>query len=133
MSDELNTMLLREHLYIYRCAVIGDGDEKLKVVTFSKRLVVEENHNRLKLVFVTPNRSGALGSILSMISDYGVNLTEIHSIPFDDGKDWNYRFFVELNLNLLSQDAKALVFQLSCETQMMQLLGSYRCEGDFVK
>ena len=68
-----------------------------------------------------------------MISDYGVNLTEIHSMPYQDEEDWNYRFFAELSLNLLQQEAKALVYQLSCETQDLKLLGSYFCEGDFIK
>ena len=91
------------------------------------------DHNRLKLVFIAANRSGALGSILSMIADYGVNVTEIHSIPYRTGEDWNYRFFVELDANLLEEEIKALVFQLSQETMELELLGSYRCEGDFVQ
>ena len=67
-----------------------------------------------------------------MIADYGVNVTEIHSMPYTDGEDWNYRFFVELGINMLGDEAKALVFQLSEETQDMQILGSYFCEGDFI-
>ena len=132
VSDELNSMLLRCHLYINQCRVLQMGEEKYKVVAFSKRLAVTPEHNRLKIVFITANRSGALGSILSMIADYGVNLTEIHSIPFKPGQDWNYRLFAELTLNLQDEKAQALIFQLSQETASMQLLGSYRCEGDFV-
>ena len=107
--------------------------EKYKVVLFTKNLTVLPDHNRVKLVFIAPNKSGALGSILSMIADYGVNVTEIHSIPYRTGEDWNYRFFVELEMNLLEETSKALVFQLSQETMELQLLGSYRCVGDFVQ
>ena len=133
VSDPLNTMLLKNHLYINHCKVVEDGGEKVKVVGFTKNLVVTDRHNRLKIVFVCPNKSGALGSILSMIADYGVNLTEIHSIPFKDGDSWNYRFFAELELNLLSKENKALLFQLTEETPYLQVLGSYHCEGDFVQ
>lgn len=131
VSDGLNTMLLGHGLYINRCEVKTEKNVKRKVVLFSRNLIVEPEHNRLKLVFISPNRSGALGSILSMIADYGVNLTEIHSIPFRDGKDWNYKFFAELNLNLLKKESQALLFQLSQETLSLQILGSYFCEGDF--
>lgn len=133
VSDPLNGMLADQSLYINRCLVIEDRHGKKKVVEFSRHPVVTKEHNRLKICFVCPNRSGMLGSILSMISDYGVNLTEIHSMPYRDKEDWNYRFFAELSLNLLDQEARALIFQLSCETQDLKILGSYRCEGDFVK
>lgn len=145
VSDELNSLLMRRRLFICECRVTGQHAfaaagreqdtpvEKFKVVTFTKKFTVLPDHNRLKLVFIAQNRSGALGSILSMIADYGVNLTEIHSIPYRTGKDWNYRFFVELDANLLEEEIKALVFQLSQETMELELLGSYRCEGDFVQ
>ena len=132
VSDELNTVLVNRHFYINKCQVVSDGKGKNKVAAFTPVLSVEPDHNRLKLMFVCMNKSGALASILSMIADYGVNLTEIHSIPFRNGEDWNYRFFVELNLNLLEKAAQSLIFQLSCETQELQILGSYSCEGDFV-
>lgn len=132
VSDTLNTMLATYHLYINRCRIVEDRHSKKKVVEFSRHLVVRPEDNRVKLVFVCPNRSGMLGSILSMIADYGVNVTEIHSMPYTDGEDWNYRFFVELGINMLGDEAKALVFQLSEETQDMQILGSYFCEGDFI-
>ncbi len=133
VSDTLNTMLAEHQLYINRCRIAENRHGKKKVVEFSRHLVVRKEDNRLKLVFVCPNRSGMLGSILSMISDYGVNVTEIHSMPYMDGEDWNYRFFVELGVNLLEDEAKALIFQLSEETQDMQILGSYFCEGDFIR
>jgi chorismate mutase/prephenate dehydratase len=65
-----------------------------------------------------------------MISDYGVNLTAIHSVP-DQRSQWNYRFYVEFEANLLSHEIQALIFQLRSETEVFQILGSYFCEGDF--
>lgn len=132
VSDELNSMLLRYHLYINDCIVADDGRIKRKIVRFTKHLIALPAHNRVRIVFVCPNKSGALASIFSMISDYGVNVTEIHSIPFRlEKNEWNYRFFAELELNMREKEAQALLFQLSCETEMFRLLGSYCCEGDF--
>jgi chorismate mutase/prephenate dehydratase len=126
VSDELHDVLAKNDIYIYRCAAVEEEGHTKKVVTFGNRLVVTENHNRLKFMFVCKNKSGSLASVLSMISDYGVNLTEIHSVPFRYG-DWNYRFYIELSGNLLKKDIQALVFQLMNETEEFKILGSYKC------
>ncbi len=128
-SDELHFILVNRDLYINRCDLIESGGVKRKVVMFSKELVVSESHNRMKLMFVCHNKSGALASILSMISDYGVNLTEIHSSP-NQKEDWNYEFFAEIEANFLSQETRALIFQLMNETESFKILGSYTCTGD---
>lgn len=125
VSDALHRMLAKYHLYINGCYLREDDGITRKVVVFSKRLIVLPEHNRLKIVFVCPNRSGSLGSVLSMISDYGVNLTEIHSRPNGEKLDWNYEFYLELDTNLLSKESQALIFQLSEETERLNILGSY--------
>ncbi len=127
VSDALHEMLTNSKLYIYRCNVVNENGHNKKVVTFSDRLVVRKDHNRLKIMFVCKNKSGSLSSILSMISDYGVNLMEIHSAP-DRKENWNYRFYIELSGNLLSKDIKSLIFQLENETEEFNILGSYYCD-----
>ncbi len=125
VCDELNLLLLRKHLYIQKCRVTAQDSGRYKLVLFSKRFRVLPDHNRVKIAFGTRNRSGALGSILTMIGDYQVNLTEIHTIPVSKGSGWDYRFFLELEMNLLSELSQALIFQLSQETEEFQILGSY--------
>ncbi len=124
-SDELNTLLRHSHFYINDCHLVNHKGRTLKLVTFSKTLAVLPEHNRLKVMFICPNRSGSLGSILCQIADYGVNLTEIHSLPNGETENWNYEFYVELALNLLDKEAQALIFQLSKETEYLQILGSF--------
>ena len=145
VSDAMHQLLLDKGLYINGCRVQmersgavmekdGSGRQhpvRRKVITFSRQLVVLPEHNRIRIMFECPNRSGSLSSILSMISDYGVNLTEIHSRPFEEGDTWNYRFFAELSANMDTKEIRALLYQLSQETQELRILGSYRCEGDF--
>lgn len=130
VSDDLHEALTNNDLYIYRCSVVQENSHNKKVVTFSNQLIVNETHNRLKIMFVCKNKSGSLSSVLSMISDYGVNLTEIHSAP-NRQSNWNYRFYVELSGNLLTKEIQALIFQLMNETEEFRILGSYFCEGDF--
>ncbi len=131
VSDELHNLLVSQGLYIVDCRILEERGARKKVVTFTDQLYVLPEHNRVKILFECPNRSGSLGSILSMISDYGVNLTEIHSRPFRQDDSWNYKFFAELDANIGSKDHRALLFQLSQETMYLQILGSYYCDGDF--
>ena len=130
VSDGLHEALTERGLYIYRCNVVTDGGHRKKVAAFSKQLIVKPEHNRIKIMFVCRNKSGSLSSVLSMISDYGVNLTEIHSVPNRES-EWNYRFYLEFAANLQQKEIQALIFQLQNETEVCQILGSYFCEGDF--
>lgn len=131
VSDELHRLLTDYGFYIRECLVREDSGIRRKLVTFGRQLVVLPEHNRVKIMFECPNKSGSISSILSMISDYGVNLTEIHSCPFQRGQDWNYMFFVEMNTNIDTKESRAMLYQLSQETAKLQILGSYYCEGDF--
>lgn len=126
VSDALHDILTGNGLYICRCKVVNEDGHKKKLVTFSEHLAAEEEHNRIKIMFVCKNHSGSLGSVLSMIADYGVNLTEIHSVPYTN-TDWNYRIYAELNANFRRKDIKALIFQLINETEEFKVLGSYCC------
>ena len=132
VSNEIHSLLAEYGFFINSCKVVFDSGIRKKVVMFTKNMVVLPEHNRMKFMFICHNRSGALASILSMISDYGVNLTEIHSHP-NHAEEWNYEFYAEIEANFLEEETKALIFQLMNETEKFVILGSYRCEGDFVK
>ena len=129
-SDALNDVLVKDHFYINQAFISERKGIRRKVVTFTDTLAVDSKDNRLKLMFDCKNHDGSLASILSMIADYGVNLTEIHSSPFKTEDSWNYRFYVELLANLDQKETRALVFQLASETERLYILGSYYCEGD---
>lgn len=129
VSDEMHTMLVKKNLKINKCKIVEADNRRKKIVMFSKKLVVRPEDNRLKFMFVCNNKSGALASILSMISDYNVTLTEIHSKP-DEAFSWNYEFYAEIEANLLQKEIQALVFQLKNETEFFKILGSYECRGD---
>ena len=131
VSDELHNLLVRNDFHILRCKIREDGGIRRKVVTFIKDLTVLPDHNRIRIMFQCPNRYGSLASILSMISDYGVNLTEIHSRPFYNKESWNYLFFAELEAHADDFETRAMIYQLSEETEGLKILGSYFCEGDF--
>ncbi|MEG2200259.1 MAG: prephenate dehydratase domain-containing protein, partial [Anaerovorax sp.] len=96
-----------------------------KFIAVSKNLIVEESFNKISIVFSCPHKSGSLASVLSIFSDYGVNLTEIHSRP--DGKSpWKYLFYVDFPGNLKEKHIQALIFQLGEELPFIKILGNYQ-------
>jgi len=113
----------------YGLSILADGinhnkENATKFVAISKKLMAKKNHNRISIVFACPNVSGSLASVLGIFSDYGVNLTEIHSRP--DGKNsWEYIFYVDFTGNLLDEGIKALFYQLNEELPFIKILGSY--------
>lgn len=60
-----------------------------------------------------------------MFSDHNINLTEIHSRPLPE-TPWNYRFYVDLEGSLASENVRSLIYQLSEELRSLRLLGSYQ-------
>lgn len=114
----------------YGLSVLAEGinhnkENATKFVAVSKQLIVEEDHDKLAVVFACPHRSGSLAGVLGIFGDYGVNLTEIHSRP--DGKSpWEYLFYVDFTGNLKDEHIRALLFQLTEELPYVKIIGSYR-------
>ncbi|MDO4977424.1 MAG: chorismate mutase [Eubacteriales bacterium] len=130
VNEELHEMLAKYPIYVNDCVTTNEQPSR-KCITFSKHLLVLPEHNRFKIAFTLPNRGGTIAGILSMISDYHVNISELHTAPIRKDNEKDYRFFLELEANMNTELMRSLIFQLSEETQMFQILGSYRYEGDF--
>lgn len=114
----------------YGLSVLAEGinhnkENATKFVAVSKQLIVENDHDRIAVVFACPHRSGSLAGVLGIFGDYGVNLTEIHSRP--DGKSpWEYLFYVDFTGNLKNEHIRALLFQLTEELPFVKIIGSYK-------
>ncbi|MDD2189531.1 MAG: prephenate dehydratase domain-containing protein [Eubacteriales bacterium] len=99
-------------------------DNATRFAAVSKQLIVQENHDKIAVVFACQNRSGSLAGVLGIFADYGVNLTGIHARP--DGKNpWEYIFYVDLTGNLKEERIRALFYQLTEELPFVKIIGSY--------
>ena len=78
----------------------------------------------MSLVLTLPHVVGSLYGSLAVFADYGLNMTEIHSRPLPD-MPWNYCFYIDFDGNLLNQDTRALIYQLTQECAYVRVLGSY--------
>jgi prephenate dehydratase len=84
----------------------------------------DANANKISIAFSVENRPGSLVAALNELSAIRTNLTKIESRPVH-GKPWEYVFYVDCQLQSLSEGAKA-VEALRPHCAIVKELGTYR-------
>ena len=115
----------RYNLIILLERINHNKDNATRFAAVSKQLTVQENHDKIAVVFACPHRTGSLAGVLGIFTDYGVNLTEIHSRP-DGKKPWEYIFYVDFTGNLKEERIRAMFYQLTEELPFVKIIGSYK-------
>ena len=112
-------------LKVLASEINDDKTNQTRFIAISRSLSAQPEDNRVSIIFTLSHRHGTLAAALSMFSDHNMNLTEIHSRPLPE-TPWNYRFHVDLEGSLASDNVRSLIYQLSEELESFRLLGSYR-------
>lgn len=99
--------------------------------TNSTRFIIVTNKNifrksagKISVCFEIPHESGSLYRILSHFIYNELNLTKIESRPIE-GRNWEYRFFLDFEGNLLDSGVQNALRGLAVETTDFKLLGNY--------
>lgn len=79
--------------------------------------------NKSSIVFCVPHIHGSLSKVLTMLSFYDINMTKIQSMPIL-GREWEYRFYVDLTFNDLVRYKQALEAIIPF-TKDFKILGEY--------
>ena len=87
-------------------------------------LVSRAEVNKASIVFCVRHQQGSLTKVLTILSFYGMNLTKIQSMPII-GREWEYRFFVDMTFDDYVEYRKALDTVIPFATDF-QILGEYR-------
>ncbi len=90
----------------------------------SEPMVVRTEINKSSIDFCVRHQQGSLTKVLTILSFYGMNLTKIQSMPII-GREWEYRFFVDMTFDDYVQYRKALDAILPFATDF-QILGEYK-------
>ncbi len=83
----------------------------------------DEKINKASLSFALAHQIGSLSKILSIFSFHEINLTKIQSMPLI-GKDWEYQFYVDLEVNNYERYKHALA-AIEPFTSDIHILGEY--------
>lgn len=99
--------------------------------TNSTRFIIVTNKNifkrsagKVSVCFEIPHESGSLYRMLSHFIYNNLNLTKIESRPIE-GRNWEYRFFLDFEGNLLDSGVQNALRGLAAETTNLKLLGNY--------
>jgi len=87
-------------------------------------VIPPEEVNKASIFFTVAHKFGSLSKILSILSYYEINLAKIQSMPIV-GKDWEYMFFVDVEINDYDMYKKSLE-AIGPFTPSIGILGEYR-------
>ena len=95
-----------------------------RFLVLAKMPVYRENASRISICFELPHKSGSLYHILSNFIYNQVNMVMIESRPVP-GKNWEYRFFVDIEGNLSDDGVQSALKGIQEEATNMRILGNY--------
>lgn len=88
-----------------------------------KKTVVE-NANKASVNFYTDHSRGSLAKVLTKISDCGINLSKLQSMPIQ-GSEWKYSFHADMEFEAYDQFERA-ISKITLLTEEIKILGIYQ-------
>lgn len=113
----------------YGLVVLADSIQQEKnnctrFIIIGKRKEYTEKSNKLALCIELPHVSGSLYRILSHFLYNDLNMTQIESRPIP-GRNWEYRFFVDVEGNLDNPAVKNALRGVREEAAFLRVLGNF--------
>ncbi|WP_230397548.1 prephenate dehydratase [Novisyntrophococcus fermenticellae] len=106
-------------------------NQGLSTDTNSTRFIVISNQKRfvkkagkISIYFELPHESGSLYNMLSHVIYNNLNMTKIESRPIE-GRNWEYRFFIDFEGNLSDAAVKNALRGIDAEASYLRILGNY--------
>ncbi len=113
----------------YGLEIVADSIQQEKnnctrFIIIGKNPLYTEKSNKLALCIELPHKSGTLYRILSHFLYNDLNMTQIESRPIP-GKNWEYRFFVDVEGNLEDAAVQNALRGVKEEAAFMRVLGNF--------
>jgi chorismate mutase/prephenate dehydratase len=111
-------------LKILRKGVQNVTNNTTRFIVISKDLVIDEDAQKISLIFSAPHTTGSLYRVLGRFSMSGLNLTKLESRPVANGK-FDYLFYVDILGNINDEETIDLLCALYDELEEFTFLGNY--------
>lgn len=114
---------------VHGLSVIAEGinDEEnnsTRFIVVTNQKIFLENAKKISICFELPHESGTLYRILSHFIYNDLSMTKIESRPIE-GRNWEYRFFIDFEGNLAEPAVKNAIRGLREECLNLRILGNY--------
>jgi chorismate mutase/prephenate dehydratase len=95
-----------------------------RFIVISKKPIYRKDAKKVSISFELPHTSGSLYNILGNFIYNGINMVMIESRPIVE-KNWEYRFFVDIEGNLSDASIQNALKGISVEAKNLRILGNY--------
>ncbi|MBE5787035.1 MAG: bifunctional chorismate mutase/prephenate dehydratase [Clostridiales bacterium] len=126
---DLAAIASRECCGLYGLECLSDQisdtpNNSTRFICIAKDLTVYEGANKISLMLSAAHQPGSLYRLLTHIAVTGLNLTKLESRPMP-GKDFEFRFFFDLEGSILDPAVRGLISQLQQDSDQFVFLGNY--------
>ena len=111
-------------LEVLRRGVNQEEDNSTRFIIVTNQKVFRRDANKVSICFELPHQSGSLYHMLSHFIYNNLNMCKIESRPIE-GRNWEYRFFIDFEGNLADSAVKNDLRGLRDEARNMKILGNY--------
>lgn len=105
-------------------AIQNNRGNTTRFIVVAKKPIYRADASKVSISFELPHRVGTLYNILNHISFNGVSMQMIESRPVP-GRNWEYRFFIDMEGNLDDARVCNALTAISQEAQNLRILGNY--------
>ena len=95
-----------------------------RFIIVTNQKIFLENAKKVSICFEIPHESGSLYHMLSHFIYNHLNMNRIESRPIE-GRNWEYRFFIDFDGNLADSAVKNALRGLREEARNLRILGNY--------
>ena len=111
-------------LKVLKSSIQNNKGNTTRFIILAKKPVYRQDAGKISLCFELPHRSGTLYNILGHFIFNHVNMVMIESRPIP-GRNWEYRFFVDIEGSLEDAAVKNALKGIGAEAQNLRILGNY--------
>ena len=111
-------------LEVLACPVNNVSSNSTRFIIVTNQKIFKRDAKKVSICFEIPHESGSLYHMLSHFIYNGINMNHIESRPVQ-GKNWEYRFFVDFEGNLNDAAVQNALRGLAEETLGLKILGNY--------
>jgi chorismate mutase / prephenate dehydratase len=101
-----------------------DSSNTTRFVMLGSIPVPPTGEDKTALICSVPNRPGALGKLITVFSDAGINMTKLASRPSPTGL-WDYVFYIDIDGHQDEPAVKTALEKLNERALFVKILGSY--------
>lgn len=111
-------------LKILKRNIQNNNNNRTRFIVISKNLVIDENAQKISLIFSVAHKTGSLYRVLGRFSMAGLSLTKLESRPIENS-DFSYYFYVDVLGSVRDEKTLDLICALSDELPEFEFLGNF--------